>query len=74
MLGHYKKWRWAHFLKQKSLITVYRFPAKVGKLLFVGCSKQTEVCCFRFLFAANKRKLPFSVNFVSHITEVDTLR
>ncbi len=25
------------------------------------CRKQTEVCCFRFLFAANKRKLPFYI-------------
>jgi hypothetical protein len=27
-------------------------------------SKQTEVCHFRFPFAANKWKLPFSVSFI----------
>jgi hypothetical protein len=29
------------------------------------CSKQTEVCRFHFPFAANKRKLPFSVGSVA---------
>jgi hypothetical protein len=34
------------------------------------CSKQTEVCGFHFLFAENKRKLPFSVSsvFLLHIS------
>jgi hypothetical protein len=27
---------------------------KENKLLFLVCSKQTEVCRFRFVFAANK--------------------
>jgi hypothetical protein len=38
---------------------VYRLPIKENKLLFSVpvCSKQTEVCRFRFLFAANKTNL-----------------
>jgi hypothetical protein len=37
---------------------------KENKLLFSVsvCSKQTEVCHFRFPFAENKQKLPFSVS------------
>ncbi len=54
----------ARLLKQQSSITVYRFPSKDNKLPFSisVCSKQTGVCCFRFLFAANKWKLPFSIS------------
>jgi hypothetical protein len=29
------------------------------------CSKQTEACRFRFLFAGNKRKLPFPLVLLS---------
>jgi hypothetical protein len=55
--------RCARLLKQQNSITVYCLPTKGNKLPFsvFVCSKQTEVCRFRFLFAANKRKLPFSV-------------
>jgi hypothetical protein len=43
--------------------TVYRLPTKENKLPFSVsiCNKQTKVCRFRFSFAANKQKLPFSV-------------
>jgi hypothetical protein len=36
---------------------------KENKLPFSvsACGKRTEVCCFRFLFAENKWKSPFSV-------------
>jgi hypothetical protein len=36
-------------------------PTKENKLPFSlsFCSKQTEVCRFRFVFEANKRKSPF---------------
>jgi hypothetical protein len=54
--------RWACLLKQQTLITVYRLPTKVSKLTFSVCRHQTEVCRFRFPFAANKWKLPFSVS------------
>jgi hypothetical protein len=44
----------------------YRLLTKENKLLFSFsiCSKQTQVCPFHFLFAANKRKLQFSVNSI----------
>jgi hypothetical protein len=50
-------------LKQQSLITVDRLPTKENRLPFLVsiCSQQTEVCRFRFPFAANKQKLLFSV-------------
>jgi hypothetical protein len=41
--------------------------ADQGKQTFVSvsvCTKRTEVCCFRFPFAINKRILPFSVSSV----------
>jgi hypothetical protein len=61
--------RWAHLLKQQSLITVYRLHTKENKQPFYVsiCSKQTEVGCFRFPFAENKNRsyhfssVPFSV-------------
>jgi hypothetical protein len=42
------------------------YPIKKNKLPFPDSvsSKQMEVCRFRFPFAANKRKLPFSVSSV----------
>ncbi len=45
---------------------MYRLPTKENKLPFSVpvCSKQTEVCRFNFLFAANKRKSPFSVSSI----------
>jgi hypothetical protein len=54
------------FAEQQTSITVYRLPTKENKLLFSVsvCSKQTEVCHFRFPFSANKRKLPLSVNMI----------
>ncbi len=61
--------RWACLLKQQMSVTVFvcrpretnfRFP-----LLFA--EKQTEVCCSHFSFAANKKKLPFSVSSNSRI-------
>ncbi len=53
--------RWARLLKQQSSISDYRLPTKENKLLFSisVCSKQREVCCFSFLFAADVRKSPF---------------
>jgi hypothetical protein len=49
--------RWAHLLKLQSSITVYRLPTKENKLHFPFpfAAKQTEVCRFPFLFAANKQ-------------------
>jgi hypothetical protein len=46
-----------------TLITVYRLPTKEKNLPFPFsvCRKQKEVCHRCFLFAANKQKLPFSV-------------
>ncbi len=41
-------------------ITIYRLPTKEDKLSF-------SIFHFRFPFAANKRKLPFSVSSVFHI-------
>ncbi len=54
--------RWALLLKQQSLLTIYHLPTKENILPFSisVCSKHMEVCCFRFLFAANKRKLAVS--------------
>jgi hypothetical protein len=63
MNGDYS--RWARLLKQQSSITIYCLPTKKNKLPFsvsVG-SKQTEVCHFPLLIAANKRQ-PFSVTSV----------
>jgi hypothetical protein len=42
-------------------LPAYRLPTKEDKHPFSVSiySKQTEVCHFRFLFAENKRKLPF---------------
>ncbi len=45
------------FADQEKLIP---FPVSI-------CSKQTEVCHFRSPFAANKRKLPFSISSVFHV-------
>jgi hypothetical protein len=58
--------KWALLLKRQSSITVNRSLTIENKLPFSVsvCSKQTEVCRFRFPFAANKRKLPFSVSSV----------
>jgi hypothetical protein len=43
-------------LKQQWSIIVYRLLTKENKPMFSvsACSKQTEVCRFRFLFAENK--------------------
>jgi hypothetical protein len=48
-------------------IVDYLLPfADQGKQTSVSiCSKPTEVFCFRFPFAANKRKFPFSVSSFS---------
>jgi hypothetical protein len=56
--------RWARLLKQQTSITVYRLSMKGNKLPFSVCRTQTEVCSFRFPYAANRRKLPFSVSSV----------
>jgi hypothetical protein len=45
-----------------SSFTICRLPTKENKLPFSVFSKQMYVCRFRFPFAANKRKLPFSVS------------
>ncbi len=45
--------------------------ADQGKQTSVSvCSKETEVCCFRFPFATNKQKFafPFSIYIYSHCT------
>jgi hypothetical protein len=54
------------FAEQQTTITVYRLPTKKNKIPFSVsiCSKQTEVCHVRFPFAANKRKLPLSINLI----------
>ncbi len=61
--------RLARFLKQQLSIIIYSLSTKENKLLFSVsvCSKQTEVCLFSFVFAANKRKLPFSISYVFYI-------
>jgi hypothetical protein len=48
----------ARLLKQHLSITAYRLPAKENKLLFFVsvCSKQTELCRFRFRLQQTKRK------------------
>jgi hypothetical protein len=48
----------------ETAIVDYRLSfADQGKQTSVSvCSKQTEVCRFRFPFVENKRKLPFSVS------------
>ncbi len=48
---------------QKFAVYVFRLLKTNGSLLFrfSVCRKQREVCRFRFPFAENKRKLPFSV-------------
>jgi hypothetical protein len=55
----------------ETAIVVYRLlcATKENKLLFSVsvCSKQTEVFCFCFLFAAKKQKLPFSVSSVFRV-------
>jgi hypothetical protein len=53
-------------LKQQSSITVYRSPTKKNKCPFSAFvySTQTEVYRFRFPFAGNKQKLPFSISSV----------
>ncbi len=57
---------WARLLKQQSsIIVVYRLPTKENKLPFLFYvsvwSKQAVVFRFRFAFAVNERKWPFSV-------------
>jgi hypothetical protein len=58
--------RWARLLKQQSSITIYRLSTKENKLPFSVSifRKEMEVYHFRFPFAANKWKLPFSVSSV----------
>jgi hypothetical protein len=55
--------RWAYFVNQQSLITVYSLPTKENLLPFPIsiCSKQTEVCCFHFSFASNKGRSLVSI-------------
>jgi hypothetical protein len=50
----------------ETAIVDYRLSfADQEKQTFVSiCSKQIEVCRFRFPFAENRRKLPFSVSSV----------
>ncbi len=54
--------RWACLVKQQLLVTIYRLPTMDDQLPFYVSvfSKETEVCRFRFLFAA-KQKLWFAV-------------
>jgi hypothetical protein len=54
------------FVKQQSSITVYRLPIEENKLSvpFRLQQTQTAFCRFHFLFAGNKKKLPFSVSSV----------
>ncbi len=61
--------RLARLLKQQLSIIIYSLSTKENKLLFSVsvCSKQTELCLFSFVFAANKRKLPFSISSVYYI-------
>ncbi len=58
--------RYACLLKQQLPITVYLLPTKENKLLSSVSvfSKDTKVCHFRFKFAANKLKSPFSFSSV----------
>jgi hypothetical protein len=50
-------------VKQQLLVTIYRLATMADQLPFYVSvfSKETEVCRFRFLFAANKQKLRFAV-------------
>jgi hypothetical protein len=58
--------RWACLLKQQTRLQ-FMFSDQ-GKQTSVFCSqKQTEVCCFCFLFAVNKQKLPFTVSSIFHL-------
>ncbi len=54
------------FANTASSITVYCLPTKEKKHLFfvIVCSKQMEVCHFRFPFTENNWKLPFSVSSI----------
>jgi hypothetical protein len=54
------------FAEKESLITIYHLTIKENKRPFSVsvCSKQTEICRFRFPFTENKRMLPFSMNSV----------
>jgi hypothetical protein len=53
------------FAGQGKLVSVFRFCMQQANrnfpFPFPVCSKQTEVVRFHFLFAANKKKSPFSV-------------
>jgi hypothetical protein len=62
----YSGHRYARMLKQN---VDYRlsFPTKEKKRKCAVCRKQTEVCCFCFLFAANKQKWMFSVISIFHL-------
>jgi hypothetical protein len=57
------------FAETATVDTIYNLLIKENKLPFSVsiCRKQTEVCRFHFLFAANKRKLPFSVSSFIHL-------
>jgi hypothetical protein len=68
------KHRWARLLKQQLLITVLRLLTKEKKFPFSVSSKQTEVCHDHFLFAVNKRKLPFAVHSVFCLQNSGTWR
>jgi hypothetical protein len=48
----------------KTAIVNYRLSFAAFPFSVSVCSKQTEVCRFRFPFAANKRKSPVSVSYV----------
>ncbi len=60
--------RWACLLTQLTSITVFYLPLRKTKVPFsiFVCSKQMDVCCFHFLFAEDKRKLPFSISSIFH--------
>jgi hypothetical protein len=62
----------ALLLKQQLSITIYRLLTKENKILFSisVCGKQKEVCCFCFLFVANKQKLPFSISSTFLYTDI----
>jgi hypothetical protein len=57
------------FADKAIAFTVHRLPTKENKLPFSVCVKQTKVCRFHFAFAANKRKLPFSISSVFPLVE-----
>jgi hypothetical protein len=53
-------YKWARLLKQQSSITVYHLLTKRNNSIFrFRLQQQTEVGCFRFPLAENKRQLPF---------------